>query len=213
MNQTVSAGFLRHGAQCGLTVDGKDELSDRLRWTPVNVDEPVRMCGRRLPAVANGDRPDPRYLPCSTEHQMADMRMAFAASGGLLTVGELAQGNDPHSRARFGHIARGIATREIIGFMWQSEPWVPMFQFDAGPRMLPRKALRPLFELLVPLYDPWEMANWFVRPNQWLTGHRPVDDCAGHLAAVLDVAHLEHFIATGQTPWWQHRATTRTTCN
>lgn len=138
--------------------------------------------------------------------------MAFAGSGGLRSVGELAHRNDSHSRTRFAHMARWIATREIIGFMWQAEPWVPMFQFDAGPRLQPRRALQPLFGLLVPLYDAWEMANWFARPNQWLSGHRPVDACAGHLAAVLDVAHLEHFIATGKTQW-QHPAATRRSGN
>jgi len=130
---------------------------------------------------------------------MGKMRMAFAASGGLLTVGELANGNDPNSQARFALIAKGIAAREIIGFMWQSKPWVPMFQFDAGSRLVPRQALQPLFKLLVPLYDAWEMANWFARPNPWLSGLRPVDQCTVRLEAVLDVAHLEHFIATGQT--------------
>lgn len=143
---------------------------------------------------------------------MAEMRMAFAASGGLLTVGDLADGNDPESRSRFAQIAKGIATREILSFMWQSEPWVPMFQFDAGPDLLPRRALQPLFRLLVPLYDVWEVTNWFARPNQWLSGLRPVDLCADHVEALLDVAHLEHFIATGQASQ-QHPAAPPTTRN
>lgn len=158
------------------------------QWTPSPVVDVQREVAESSSVTAPG---------AVTESWTA-MRMAFAASGGLLTVGELADGNDPDSQARFAQIAKGISTREIIGFMWQSEPWVPMFQFETGLPVMPRRALQPLFKLLIPLYEPWEMANWFARPNQWLSGSRPVDECVAHLEAVLDVAHLEHFIATGQ---------------
>ena len=68
----------------------------------------------------------------------------------------------------------------------------------AGMRMEARQSLQPLFGLLVPLYVAWEMANWFVKPNPWLSGRKPVDDCTDRLPAVLDVAHLEYFIASGE---------------
>ncbi len=212
MSHAFTKGMLRHEEQRDANMDARRNMNDRIQWAPIGADACSVVSGRRDPVAGSGARLDPCDLPRSTGLQMADMRMAFAPSGGLRTVGELAHGNDPHSRARFAHIAKEIAARDIIGFMWQAEPWVPMFQFDAGPRMLPRRALRPLFELLVPLYDAWEMASWFARPNQWLSGRRPVDHCTGQLAAVLDVAHLEHFIATGQT-WRQHSAVTRTICN
>jgi hypothetical protein len=138
---------------------------------------------------------------------MAAMRIAYAASGGLRSVGELAQGQDPRNRARFAQIARWIATREIVSFMWEAEPWVPMFQFEAGARLMPRRRLQPLFAMLIPLYDPWDLANWFARSHPRLSGPRPADACTGRLAAVLDLAQLEHFIATGQAPWPQPAAT------
>ncbi len=212
-NNTFSASTRwQDGTRGARDEDTRDGLNDRLQWTPNVIVDPHCIDGSGLQNAAHGAVSDPSGMPRSDETRMAAMRMAFAGSGGLLTVGELADGNGPDSRARFAHIAKGIATREIIGFMWQSEPWVPMFQFDAGSDLLPRQALQPLFRLLAPLYDPWEMANWFARSNPWLSGLRPVDQCAAHLQAVLDVAHLEHFIATGQTPE-QHSEAPHTTCN
>ncbi len=166
--------------------------------TPMGVDGARLMFGQSFPQGASGVAAEPSKLQSSAHHRMAGMRMAYAANGGLRSVGELTQGHDPRNRVRFAQIARWIATREIIGFMWEGEPWVPMFQFETGGRLQPRRDLQPLFALLIPLYDPWDTASWFARPNRWLSGRRPVDACAGRIAAVLDVAHLEHFIATGQ---------------
>lgn len=181
------------------TISAGHDLQDRLQRTPVGIDDPRLMRQRSSPGAANNGNADRQGLQhLSAEHRMAGMRMAFIASGGLRSVGELTRGKDKHSSSRFAQIARWIATREIMGFMWHAEPWVPMFQFDAGPHLQPRQDLQPLFALLAPLYDAWEMANWFAKPNHWLSGHRPVDDCAGNLSTVLDVAHLEHFIASGE---------------
>lgn len=199
MSQAANAGILQHGERRDAVMGAPHDQNDRLQPTPVGADDPWLMCRRSLPVAASAERADRWDLQRSAEHRMAGMRMAFIASGGLRSVGELTRGKDKHSRTRFAQIARWIATREIIGFMWQAEPWVPMFQFDAGAQLHPRHALQPLFALLVPLYDAWEMANWFAGPNHWLSGHRPVDDCADCLPAVLDVAHLEHFIASGKT--------------
>lgn len=173
---------------------------NRLSLTPDDVVGPRHVDGSSLPFEAHATVTETGAMPRSVDCRMTAMRTAFEASGGLLTVGELANGSEPHRKIRFAQIAKGIAAREIIGFMWQSEPWVPMFQFDTQSRLQPRPALQPLFRLLVPLYDAWEMANWFARPNQWLSGLKPVDACVSRLQAVLDVAHLEHFIATGQPP-------------
>lgn len=196
--QTCNASMHRPDRLNSIDREARDRSVDRLQCLPATVVAPHHVSRQGLPGSIHGEVTAASDPAPSTKYRLAEMRMAFASSGGLLTVGELADGHDPHSRARFARIAKGIATREIIGFMWQSEPWVPMFQFESRSRLLPRHALQPLFKLLVPLYDAWDMANWFARPNQWLSELRPVDQCTGHLAAVLDVAHLEHFIATGQ---------------
>lgn len=198
MNIASSAGTLRLGERRNTILGRHHDMNDRMQAIPVGDDDPWLMCRRHSAAAANSERADRSDVQHSMEHRMAGMRMAFIASGGLRSVGELTRSKDQHSRTRFAQIARWIATREIIGFMWHGEPWVPMFQFDDGPRLQPRQSLQPLFGLLVPLYDAWEMANWFARPNHWLSGRRPVDDCAARLSAVLDVAHLEHFIASGK---------------
>jgi len=177
-------------------MQGRRGADDEL---PHAVNGAAHLCERGFAFAANGGCPDLCELQCHAQQRMHDMRLAFAATGGLRSVGELAPGDDASDQARFADIARWIATRRIIGFMWCAQPWVPMFQFDLRPRLQPRRDLQPLFDLLAPLYEPWAMANWFARPNPWLSGRRPIDDCVDRLPAVLDVAHLEHFIATGQT--------------
>jgi len=198
MKPTSNASTVYEGERRNADVGEHPQGIDHLQPTPVGDHDPWLMCRRSAPGMAAVEPADQRDLQNSVDHRMAGMRMAYIASGGLRSVGELTRSNDQHSRTRFAQIARWIGTREIIGFMWQAEPWVPMFQFEAGPRLEPRQSLQPLFGLLVPLYDAWEMANWFVKPNPWLSGRKPVDDCTDRLPAVLDVAHLEYFIASGE---------------
>ncbi len=195
-NASIFSSYKRRS----INMEARNKSIDRLQWTPAAVAASHHIDGQGLPHAVHAEVTVSSKMSSSTEYRLAEMRMAFAASGGLLTVGELSDSNDPDSQSRFAQIAKGIAAREIIGFMWQSEPWVPMFQFETASRWAPRRALQPLFKLLVPLYDAWEMAHWFARPNQWLSGLTPVDQCKNHLEAVLDVAHLEHFIATGKAP-------------
>ncbi|MEP6970091.1 MAG: hypothetical protein ABJA49_06595 [Betaproteobacteria bacterium] len=133
------------------------------------------------------------------DQRISAMHHAFAPSGGLRAVRELTLGNDRLSSDCFDHVAMLIKAREIIGFQLQAELWVPMFQFDHGAPLKPSTTLKPLIELLMPLYDNLEMAYWLARPNLWLSGQKPVDVCAARLSAVLDVAHLEHFIAATST--------------
>lgn len=211
MSQAASTGMHWHAKPRNPGLETGQASDSCLQRISLSVDERRPACGLGRAGAVDAACRYQCPSQCSANHRMTGMRMAFAASGGLRSVGELAPGTDARSQRRFAHIARWIATREIIGFMWQAQPWVPMFQFDTGPRLRPRPSLQPLFELLIPVHDAWSMANWFARPHPWLSGRRPVDSCAGELAALLDVAHLEHFIATGQTQ--QQRPATRPACN
>ena len=198
MNRHLPTGNTLHADRWHASMGMRPDVPGSRQPTPAAVDAARPMFGRDGAMHADADGPESGDGP-SVHHRMAHMRIAYAASGGLRSVGELACGQDPRSKALFAHMARWIATRDIIGFMWEGEPWVPMFQFDTGPRLRPRRDLQPLFRLLVPLYEPWGMAYWFACANPALSGRRPVDDCASRLSAVMDVAHLEHFIATGQS--------------
>ena len=84
----------------------------------------------------------------------------------------------------------------MICFQWQAEPWLPLFQFSRFD-MAPQRQLRPVFEELTSVYDPWEMGAWFVRPNPWLAQRMPIDMLLADLSAVLHAARAERFIANG----------------
>jgi hypothetical protein len=52
--------------------------------------------------------------------------------------------------------------------------WPPWFQFGSeGLNVRPGPA--SVIHELAPVFDGWEMANWFAQPNLWLANARPVD--------------------------------------
>lgn len=57
----------------------------------------------------------------------------------------------------------------MIGFEWQSRTWLAIFQFNLFDMTRP-PALGQVLAELIPVYDHWELANWFAQPNPWLVG-------------------------------------------
>lgn len=128
----------------------------------------------RLPPAARGsiDVLPPRW---------ATMETAFADTGGWVSGSDLAELIRQHGRQDDGSpvlqpislVARWIVSGDVIAV---STPWgdmLPLFQFD-----LPRAAIRPevvmvCAELGCALTQS-ELARWFVSPNEWLQGERPV---------------------------------------
>ena len=93
-------------------------------------------------------------------------------------------------------LARWIVDREVICFEWQSQSWLPIFQFDRL-HLNPNLNLRSIFIELSCVYNQWEMAVWFARPNQWLGNRSPVDTLGFDLPAVVDAARATRFVAKG----------------
>lgn len=89
-----------------------------------------------------------------------------------------------------------IVNRQVIFFEWQSQSWLPWFQFTRID-MTPQPQLKPVFAELMSAYDSWEIASWFVRPNPWLAECLPVDHLLVDLPAVLHAARADRFIANG----------------
>ena len=69
-------------------------------------------------------------------------------------------------------LATWLTGREIIGIDWRGHTWLPMFQFDPV-RLTPLTTLAPPFSALIPMFDAWELADWFARPSNWLAGRVP----------------------------------------
>jgi len=66
----------------------------------------------------------------------------------------------------------------------------PAFQFKDGK---PREVMAQILERLNAQRTPWEIAQWFIAPNGWLDGDRPVDllDDADATDDLLDAAEQE----------------------
>lgn len=52
----------------------------------------------------------------------------------------------------------------MISFEWQQQAWLPWFQFRRADHQ-PDPALRAVLAELGSVYDGWELAHWFARPN------------------------------------------------
>jgi len=131
-----------------------------------------------------------------SDHDFIMMHAVYRASGGIARADELAGSLEEHACGDFVGLARLIVSRQIFSFQWHDSFWVPMFQFDrrslhvkAGPRQV-------LHELTT-VFDGWTLATWFAQPNGWLKEHRPIDLLDSKLAAVVEAARADRFIAAG----------------
>ncbi len=86
-------------------------------------------------------------------------------------------------------LASWIDRRKVICFERRDAVWLPWFQFHRVD-LVPHPQLAPVF-------DAWEMADWFARPNTWLAHRTPVALLVSDLAAVRDAARADRFIANG----------------
>ena len=107
---------------------------------------------------------------------------------------------DSGHRGELSRLARQIVDRQVISVDWHQETWLPLFQFDR-PDMRVRDLLPPVLAELNAVYDPLELAQWFVRPNSALGGLMPAAALSGSFrpesAAVLQAARTDRFVARG----------------
>ena len=93
-------------------------------------------------------------------------------------------------------LARWIVEHSVISFEWQSQTWLPWFQF-ADPARVPEPSLTAVLAELTAVYDGWELAHWFVRPNSALAERWPVQALASNPAGVLQAARADRFVVQG----------------
>ena len=132
-----------------------------------------------------------------SDRQFVAMLDAYRDSGGLCRARELQEAM-ARSTAMGGpgvaDLNGWIMQRDVVCFDWQGNAWLPLFQFKRIV-MVPHPQLRPVLRELNAVYDAWEIACWFARPNPWLTDSTPVKSLLAHLPAVLHAARAERFIA------------------
>ena len=93
-------------------------------------------------------------------------------------------------------LARWIVERRVVSFGLRGEYLVPMFQFE-GTYMAVRRSVSAVLAELKGVFDDWDLATWFVLPNDWLGGHAPVHVLPIDPHAVLQAARADRFIAQG----------------
>ena len=147
----------------------------------------------------DGDRafaPRKETMPPPTCAHFNALRAAYRPSGGLARGDDLARLLEDLQQGDFVSLARLIVGREVFGFRWHEELWIPMFQFELRD-LSTRTAHRPVLAELAPVFDQWSLADWFSRPNAWLCDRSPVSMLGSNLSAVLDAARADRFIANG----------------
>ena len=121
---------------------------------------------------------------------------AFRETGGVVSGDSLAMLLRSRSDQPLSLLARWIVNRQVLSFECHSQTLLPMFQFDlAGLTVRPE--LKPVMVELSDVFDDREFVDWFATPNCWLSGESPVAVFSNDLAAVLQAARADRFVATG----------------
>ena len=129
-----------------------------------------------------------------TDDQFVFMLNAYRGSGGLARDKELLSSSRRCCGFDAGTLVSWITERQVIGFFWQSRTWLPLFQFNLLD-MTRAPALGQVLAELTPVYDAWELANWFSQPNPWLADCVPAEALESDPCAVLQAARVCRFIA------------------
>lgn len=79
-----------------------------------------------------------------------------------------------------------IRKGRIVSVVHHGRLYIPRFQFAADGQLHP--AVRKVLRVLNSAYSRWSIAHWFIAPNGWLDGDRPVDELDGDLALLMDAA-------------------------
>lgn len=130
---------------------------------------------------------------CRADHQFVAMLNSYRGSGGLARKQEVVALFKRRCGPDVATLASWIVERQVICFEWQSQTWLPWFQFNRFD-MAPQPELGQVFAELTSVYDPWELATWFAQPNPWLADRAPVDTLGVDLSAVLQAARANRFI-------------------
>jgi hypothetical protein len=131
-----------------------------------------------------------------SDQQFIAMLNAYRPSGGLARAQEVASRCKPHGWTAVSSLADWIIKRKVVCVEWQAKIWLPWFQFNPAAMTL-QQGFGDVMSELVAVYDDWEVANWFAKPNPWLADCTPADSLANAAPEVLGAARAERFLAAG----------------
>lgn len=142
------------------------------------------------------DAPPLAMTNASNCHGFDAMINAYKTYGGTARADDLALLLEEKNLGNFVSVAKRIVSRDIFSFEWQNHFWVPMFQFNPKDMSIKQEVRRVAHELNAVL-DNWTLALWFIEPNDWLKGRRPVDLVDRQFSEVLGAARADRIVAAG----------------
>ena len=131
-----------------------------------------------------------------SDDQFAIMLKAYRGTGGITRAEEFATLSMQRGGPDAATLAKWVSTRQVICFDWQSQAWLPFFQFSRSDLSV-RPELSGIFAELTGVYSAWALANWFSRPKASLANRTPVEALAYNFAAVLHAARVDRLNAGG----------------
>lgn len=136
---------------------------------------------------------DTSTLAAQTEQVMLS---AYQARGGVARGEELVSLVRTRVDQPLSRVARWIVRGDALQFSCGRETLFPLFQFDLDD-MSVRRDVRGVMAALTPAFDDTDMAQWFVRPNAWIAGSRPVDVLTRDADSVLAAARADRYMLLG----------------
>jgi hypothetical protein len=147
----------------------------------------------RGPAPAHRQPP---YTQRLEDRQFLEMEQSFRPSGGLVSGDELVRHLRRHHEQPISTLARWIVERQVVSLSWQGQTLLPMFQFEPSDMGM-NPAVAASVRELKDIFDDWDLALWFARPNIWLFDRAPVQLIVSDPLAVRNAARADRFIALG----------------
>lgn len=132
----------------------------------------------------------------SDDAAFVSLLAAYRATGGLVRGEDVAEYLCRQGGDGFGALARRIAASEVVHFRWESIIWLPLFQFER-PTLSVRPEVQDVLAELRSVLDNREVTLWFVTPNAWIEGRRPVDLVKSGSFELHCAARADRFVATG----------------
>lgn len=119
----------------------------------------------------------------------AEARAALIRDHGALTSAQIHDLYGTNARNKAALATRWRNEGKILGVDYRGERLYPAFQFAADGR--PHSVIASVLSLFGPDTGEWQIALWFVTPNGWLDGKRPIDIMISDPDAVVEAARDE----------------------
>lgn len=179
LEELIASGDLEAADEYVLLIAGEDpETLEKMRsfltllenrFGELEEAEMGRLINAAMPTLS--DRP-----PAATIEQArrnAETRARFLRKHEALEAEQVHALFGSKAKNKAALAARWRAEGKVFAVEHSGDLLYPAFQFDEGGR--PRPIIGKVLAALGPHVGPWQVALWFVSPNGWLDGARPIE--------------------------------------